>query len=145
MSTGDYHFTAQAVARGVSMVPPQGQVIIIQTSSETRLAGYSSRLLAVTPEMLADGRQNARQMVRLMSAAEQMCTSISSERLGLAFHMENGEACQDALHALTVIAQVSHHSLASLSLPSKTWHLQSATKASVCCQSLDTLGLLSKP
>ena len=36
MATGDYHHTALAVARGVGMIPPQGQVVIIQKDSETR-------------------------------------------------------------------------------------------------------------
>ena len=36
MATGDYHHTALAVARGVGMVPPHSQVIIIQAGQETQ-------------------------------------------------------------------------------------------------------------
>lgn len=36
MATGDYHHTALAVARGVGMLSPQAQVIIIQAEKETK-------------------------------------------------------------------------------------------------------------
>lgn len=38
MATGDYHYTALAVARGVGMIPRQGKVIIIQKEVEARPA-----------------------------------------------------------------------------------------------------------
>ena len=107
MATGDYHFTAIAVARGVGMVPPQAQVIIIQTSSDIRAAGSSSTAPALAPDTLEHDRPGGSQMVRLLSAADQLCTSISSERLGLTFRVDNGEADLDAMQALTAIAQVS--------------------------------------
>lgn len=44
MATGDYHTTALSVARGVGMVPPQGQVIIIQKEQDATPANTSSGL-----------------------------------------------------------------------------------------------------
>lgn len=36
MVTGDYHHTAIAIARGVSMIPEGGQVVIIQAKKQRR-------------------------------------------------------------------------------------------------------------
>lgn len=45
MATGDYHYTALAVARGVGMVPPHSQVIIIQTGPETQPSSFPAEHL----------------------------------------------------------------------------------------------------
>lgn len=50
MATGDYHHTALAVARGVGMVPPHSQVIIIQAGQETQPSSLpAEHLRAETP------------------------------------------------------------------------------------------------
>lgn len=46
MATGDYHHTALAVARGVGMLSPQAQVIIIQAEQESKPSSIPKTPLA---------------------------------------------------------------------------------------------------
>ena len=50
MATGDHHYTALAVARGVGMVPPHGQIIIIEKDQDATPA-YSSPGMKETDQM----------------------------------------------------------------------------------------------
>lgn len=118
MATGDYHHTALAVARGVGMVAPQGQVIIVQHKSEARPAGHSGKpsslrssrpqqnnLLPPTSEKFWHEHAQATHSVAF---ADQLTTSSNNEHQGLLFHIDNSDAMQDdAQQALRAIAQVS--------------------------------------
>ena len=53
MVTGDYHYTATSVARQVGMIPPEGQVMLIQADSEFR-----SLSLSLDPNVRADERES---------------------------------------------------------------------------------------
>ena len=109
MATGDYHLTALAVARGVGMVPPQKQVIVIQTEAETRPAAIASKAstLKATDKSPQTGRA-AKRISRAVSFAENLVKSKEREHQGLVFHVDNGSVAQDdALQALTAIAEVS--------------------------------------
>lgn len=120
MSTGDYHHTALAVARGVGMVPPQGQVIIIQTELETRSSAPSSRSPAAKASEKPPHRL-ARHLSRSVSFAEHLVVSREREHQGLIFHVDNGNAAHDdALQALAAIAQVcKYNQPVALSQPSR--------------------------
>lgn len=103
MATGDYHHTALAVARGVGMVPPQGQVIIIQNAAEVRVAHLYRKHSAIRSAAPTPRGRPARQI----SFAPDMVETRESEYQGLVFRVDNGNAVQDdALEALTAIAQV---------------------------------------
>ena len=110
MSTGDYHHTALAVARGVGMVPPQGQGIIIQARSEMSVAVGGSRASALKPDKPAQQSSPAVPTTRSVAFADQLCTSgCSTEDEGLVFQADEGGATQaDPVHTLTAIAQVNH-------------------------------------
>ena len=120
MATGDYHHTALAVARGVGMIPPQGQVIIIHKASEThglRLANsqsgrsgqdFLSGMKQLTP-FLAPAGLLQRPAHAVSFAVEPQIEAESSEsaRQGLVFQTDNGSPAEDdALQALTLMAQV---------------------------------------
>ena len=51
MVTGDYHHTAIAIARGVSMIPERGRVVIIQAKKQRRQVSPVPH--AVTEHLLA--------------------------------------------------------------------------------------------
>ena len=87
------------------MVPPQGQVIIIQDGAETRAAHSHQKHSALKP---AQSSGPGRQISRAVSFAPDMVETRESEYQGLVFHVDNGDAVQDdAMEALTAIAQVS--------------------------------------
>lgn len=67
MATGDYHTTALSVARGVGMVPPQGQLIVIQKEQDAKPAYQSSGLKATDK----DSSQSAQQIFKAPSVAAQ--------------------------------------------------------------------------
>ena len=50
MVTGDYHYTAIAVARGTGMIPPGGQLVIIQSASEASAATAQPRATQKAPK-----------------------------------------------------------------------------------------------
>ena len=65
MATGDYHATALAVGRVVGMVPPNSQVIIIQSEKETRPSSLPQAVSAEarTPLQRAeDAQENVSQI-----------------------------------------------------------------------------------
>lgn len=108
MATGDYHHTALAAARGVGMVPPQGQVVIIQAKSEMKreLTRRPSAIKRDEHDALSHAAGHA---MRSVAFADPLAASGNSEHQGLVFHVENGNAQQDdASQALAAIAQVSH-------------------------------------
>ena len=103
MATGDYHHTALAVAWGVGMVPPGGQVIIIQNAAEVRVAHLHHKHSVLKSAASTPRGRPARQI----SFAPDMVETRESEYQGLVFRVDNGNAVQDdALEALTAIAQV---------------------------------------
>ena len=81
MATGDYHTTALSVARGVGMIPPQGQVIIIQKEQDATPACPSSGLKVT--DKVSD--PSAQQMPRAAHVAKPPACKPDSEtgnRLG---------------------------------------------------------------
>lgn len=107
MATGDYHLTALAVARGVGMVPPQKQVIVIQAEAETRPAAFASKasaLKAAQSPKSPTGKA-ARQMSRAVSFAEDLVRSKEREHQGLVFHVDNGSVASQALIAIAQVSQ----------------------------------------
>ena len=102
-----------AVARGVGMVPPQGQVVIIQARAELRPASTGTKFSALKPDRTTQIDRQA-QLSRpgcsfrhSVSFANQGCQPSSSEHQGLVFHVDNGNVSQDdALQSLNAIAQV---------------------------------------
>ena len=131
MATGDYHHTALAVARGVGMVPPEGQVVIIQKAlgaSQLELAESQSRPSMAVARAVNGPADTARHTRRLPSSvsfarhpgaqaqaqAQSQAEPLESAHQGLLFEADRSSAAQsDALQALTAIAQVllrsSHH------------------------------------
>ena len=120
MATGDYHHTALAVARGVGMVPLEGQIIIIQKTSEAqdlRVADSQDRpcrqdLLAGT-QLLDTSSAPAGPLQRTASAVSfapeprAQAESSDSAHQGLVFQTDNGSSAEeDGLQALSLIAQV---------------------------------------
>ena len=95
------------------MVPPQGQVVMIQAKAEVRPAGDGTKSSALKPDRATQtDRQTqlsrpGRSFGRAVSFASQDCQPSSSEHQGLVFHVDNGRVSQDdALQSLNAIAQV---------------------------------------
>ena len=109
MVTGDYHHTAIAVARGVSMIPTTAQVVIVQSQAEfqmpTRNPGAITSVLK-SPRPKSQLSQKLRSVSFHVSAAE-----TSRACVGLKFFLDNGDVFEDGdmLRALTSIAQVPEH------------------------------------
>ena len=107
MSSGDYWHTTLAVARGVGMTPPQGQVIIIQTEAEMRPFGSTARASALKSDKLALNSRPKGPISRSVSFAKHERQCSSNEHQGLTFHMDTSQTAKlDASQALTAIAQV---------------------------------------
>lgn len=108
MATGDYHQTALAVARGVGMIPPQGQVAIIQTESETRSPSSATKQSVLKmPDKSPAHHDASSRIARSVSFAADLCNSQEREYKGLVFQMEGGSSAQhDAMQLLTAAAQV---------------------------------------
>lgn len=86
------------------MVPPQGQVIIIQNAAEIRAAHSHHKHSALKSTAQSSHGRPARQI----SFAPEMVETREGEYQGLVFHVDNGDAVQDdAMEALTAIAQVN--------------------------------------
>ena len=103
-----------AVARGVGMVSPGGQVVIIQAKAEVNPGGNAPVWSAMKPHKAAqtDGQTQlsrpGRSFRRSVSFAAEECQPSANEHQGLVFHVDNGSMSQDdAMQALTAIAQVS--------------------------------------
>ena len=58
MATGDYHYTALAVATAAGMIPAEGQVIMIHKASETKLASAPSTHAGMTASDIGPPRQS---------------------------------------------------------------------------------------
>lgn len=102
-----------AVARGVGMVPPQEQVVIIQAEAEVRPAGDATKSSALKPDRSTQTDRHAQlsrpghSFRRSVSFASQESQSSSSEHQGLVFHVDSGNVSRDdAMQSLTAIAQV---------------------------------------
>ena len=95
------------------MVPPQGQVVIIQGKAEVRPASDGTKFSALKPDRTTQKDRRA-PLTRLapsfrrsVSFASHDCQPSSSHHQGLVFHIYNGNVSQDdALQSLTAIAQV---------------------------------------
>lgn len=116
-----------AVARGVGMVPPQGQVVIIQAKTEVKPAGNSTKFSALKPDRTTQTDRQAqlsrprRSFRRSVSFASQDCQPSSGEHQGLVFHVDNGDVSQDdALQSLSAIAQVGSYCTQAAFLNFKT-------------------------
>lgn len=107
MATGDYHHTALAVARGTGMIPPQGQVVIIQKQFETNRA-----MAASTPSALRAGAP--RRAPKAVAFPHDLCQTSDRAHQGLLFELDSGASTQaDALQLLTAVAQVGIRGLGS--------------------------------
>ena len=99
MVTGDFQHTAIAVARGVGMIPMEGQVIVVQAKSEElalqSLASMSAMQLPYSPQALAVQPQP-------------WSPKAGGSCQGLSFMLDCGGACQqiEPLEAMTRLAQV---------------------------------------
>ena len=104
MVTGDFQHTAIAVARGVGMIPMEGQVIVIQAKSEElalqSLASLPPLQLPYSPGALAVQPQP------WSPRAGGRCQALS-------FMLDCGGACEqiDPQEAMTRLAQVLPHAL----------------------------------
>ena len=135
MVTGDYHHTAIAVARGVGMVPPGGQVIIIQAKPEEQAMSRTASILpsalksahsvATTPRPLRRGVSFAQEALTpsLPDKAEDSAKGQKRQNdggpraqrsaEGLTFMLDSGVRQPEDLEpllALTTIAQAFSHS-----------------------------------
>ena len=135
MATGDYHHTALAVARGVGMIPPKGQVVIIQKDAKPSVALAANQLATdKAASKIAAGtdlKQQAAAKEALKSQTQavlkRIATTVAANKApkpqmhigirgnptavaahqGLTFRLENSTVDQDdALQLLTAIAQV---------------------------------------
>ena len=93
MATGDYHFTALAVARGVGMIPPSGKVVIIQREQEGTATEVQSEALtaenissqptaqhmssAASPATLPSALKTAGKALQSASPARQITRGVS--------------------------------------------------------------------
>ena len=113
MATGDYHHTALAVAQGVGMIAPEGQVVIIQKASEAQdLAGVQSLETPVAP---AGPLQRSASAVSVAPEPQVQAESLDSAHQGLVFQTDGGSIAEDdALQALSLLAQVYFKSHADL-------------------------------
>ena len=136
MATGDYHHTALAVARGSGMIPPKGQVVIIQKAAKPTVVGPATKELAakIAASKTAVGTELKQQTVakealktQTQAVLKRIATTLTANEAlkpqmhtgvkgtttavaahqGLTFHLENSTVDQDdALQLLTAIAQV---------------------------------------
>ena len=93
MATGDYHFTALAVARGVGMIPPSGKVVIIQREQEGTATEVQSE--ALTAENISS-----------QPTAQHMSSAASPATLPSALKTA-GKALQSASPARQITRRVS--------------------------------------
>ena len=118
MVTGDYHLTAVAVARGVGMVKPDTQVVIIQSKAEMHaLQAYTKPITSAlkqqshTPHRHRSVSFRMRNNVMFEAQSTSLTTEQSSSEQGcedLRFSLCTGDAYQgsDGLSTLASIAQV---------------------------------------
>ena len=95
------------------MVPPQGQVVIIQAKAEVTPAGDGTNFSALKPDRTTQTDRHTqlsrpgRSFHRSVSFASNESQPSSSQHQGLVFHVDNGNVSQDdALQSLSAIAQV---------------------------------------
>ncbi|DBA65621.1 TPA: hypothetical protein ACH3X2_002681 [Trebouxia sp. C0005] len=80
MVTGDYLYTALAVARGVGMVPKESRVVVIQTHAEHRgSSAIAARHKPNLPDVPETPKSQQRHIARVVSFAEPNARSDSSD------------------------------------------------------------------
>ena len=125
MVTGDFHHTAIAVARGLSMIPQGRQVVIIQARSEMHHAPSHLASALKSPRPAA-GTHSVRRAVSFAQSAFFSPSTSSAERAevpidgqpaghershfgrksGLVFTLDTEDDEMDGMQALTMIAEV---------------------------------------